>query len=669
MNSEQRIYIKADNAWRFCIDDKNIGLSSRWYDYGIPRYAEVKIPHTFNVDAATQNYRGVAWYEYHFTPDSSWVGKQVYIQFNGVYRDTNIWVNGIEIGQHYNSGFTTFQVDTKDTVRVNENNTLTLRVDNAYSKNAIPIENSFDWTDDGGIFRKVTFIVVNPGAINYVKLDAQPIIQEYGNRMKEAEATLNATVYLYPHNKVRYDNKSTQSDNHKKPCYYEYRIYEGMKENKRILMESSRNSIDGEEVFNISSDKFENVKLWHFDEPILYTIIINLIQDDSIYDFYEINFGFREFISRNNRWYLNGEPVRLVGTEWMPGSNPHYGNAELEEYMIKILTQLKESNCIFTRFHWQQDDFIYEWCDQNGLLVQEEVPNWGSREQTEWQLKVSKSQADEMIQYHYNHPCIISWGIANELKGQDDKTKQMLSGLKEYFKTLDQFRMANYVTCTMWENPSNDATAIGDSLWVNDYIGTWHGDLDNKEQLTKIITAHPDKPLIISEFGLCEPAYTGGDKRRIEIIREKLDVYRNFRQIAGIIYFCLNDYRTQMGEEGEGVLKRRVHGSTDIFGEPKPSYYEVQMQYSPIKIINVVNNTIFLQAVNDLPCYELDGYYIQAIGRKNNGYTNYRIPKLLPGDTCKINFQMPEESIEFFRIYRPTGYLVGEYRFNKINND
>ncbi len=80
---------------------------------------------------------------------------------------------------------------------------------------------------------------------------------------------------------------------------------------------------------------------------------------------------------RENAFYLNGERVRLCGTEWMPGSDPVYGAAEPEEQMEKMLRLLKESNCVFTRFHWQQDDFILDWCDRHGMLVQEEVPFWG----------------------------------------------------------------------------------------------------------------------------------------------------------------------------------------------------------------------------------------------------------------------------------------------------
>lgn len=58
----------------------------------------------------------------------------------------------------------------------------------------------------------------------------------------------------------------------------------------------------------------------------------------------------------------------------MPGSDPAFGAAEPKEQLDKMLTILKESNCVYPRFHWQQDEWVYDWCDRHGMLVQEEVP-------------------------------------------------------------------------------------------------------------------------------------------------------------------------------------------------------------------------------------------------------------------------------------------------------
>lgn len=89
-----------------------------------------------------------------------------------------------------------------------------------------------------------------------------------------------------------------------------------------------------------------------------------------------MNFGFREIVVRGQELWLNREPVRLMGAEWMPGSNPAVGMAEKREDLSAMLERLKEANAVITRFHWQQGNELLDWCDRNGILVQEEIPHW-----------------------------------------------------------------------------------------------------------------------------------------------------------------------------------------------------------------------------------------------------------------------------------------------------
>ena len=109
--------------------------------------------------------------------------------------------------------------------------------------------------------------------------------------------------------------------------------------------------------------------------------------------------------------------------------------------------------------------------------------------------------------------------------------------------------MINYISNTMWEDPFNDAVHLGDTMWVNDYIWTQHGDLYMKEEFDRLCKTDKNKLIVISEFGLCEPTFYGGDAKRIQMFHDKMDWYERYPQIGGIIHFCLNDYRTQMGEE------------------------------------------------------------------------------------------------------------------------
>mgnify|MGYP001198297234 CR=1 FL=1 len=286
------------------------------------------------------------------------------------------------------------------------------------------------------------------------------------------------------------------------------------------------------------------------------------------------------------------------------------------------------------------------------MLVQEEVPFWGATPSAagEQQWKIFKEQLQEMVSAHRNHPSVFAWGVGNELDGQAEETIQYIRDAVAYTHRMDPDRPANYVSNSIFKAPALDGTAHGDIMMVNDYIGTWHGDLDQYGKWDHIVAANPDKPVIPSEFGLCEPAFSGGDERREEIFLEKLKCYRSYPNIAGTIYFCLNDYRTQMGEDGEGKWKKRVHGSAGLKGEPKPSYYAVQREYAPVEV-SVQEGEITLICRNTLPCYEIKGYRLRI------GTQMFDIPDLKPGDRwCVPSKGIGEE--ERIEIFRPNGERV-----------
>ena len=114
-------------------------------------------------------------------------------------------------------------------------------------------------------------------------------------------------------------------------------------------------------------------------------------------------------------------------------------------------------------------------------------------------------------------------------------------------------------------------------------MGTWHGNKDPRVEIPRFWNEHKEKPIVISEFGLCEPAFAGGDPRRTEIFLEKMKIYRELG-INGIIWFCLNDYRPRWVRKAKVVFAaectdRQIY--TEIQSHPmRPSRMSVRHSIS-----------------------------------------------------------------------------------------
>lgn len=534
--------------WNFALD--NPALCENFISSGV-NGETVTVPHTWNVNSKYETYSGVAWYSAVLTVDEI---KDVNIlTFGAVFHDAEIFVNGNSVFCHENSGYTEFKTDITKQLKIGDN-LITVKCDNSFSENALPNKKDYDWANDGGIIREVTFCQKAFNSIKSCKI--KTYIKEYLGNGK-CNAVVNADIEFYSPGK--------------KSILIEISDMNG----EAIFTES--NSVDGS-VLSFSAE-LKNMWLWNTNNPQLYVFSA---------DGEKYKFGVREIKVTGEKIFLNGYETKLIGVEWMPGSDPDCGMAETKEVSYKFLQYLKDMNCNFTRFHWQQADYIYDWCDEHGIMVQEEIPYWGSpKASTDKQVKVAKQQAYEMYASHCNHPSIVCWGVGNELNARSPKTIKYVKELVSYFKSLDKTRLVNYVSNTLGNSepkflffkmkPRPDATVFGDICMWNEYMGTWYRTTEYEKMMQYVCNQTKGKPFMVTEFGLCEPHFDGGDERRIKIYKEKTSLYKKFN-LNGWVYFSLNDYRTHCGESGEGRFKQRIHGSTDLKGKIKPSFEFIKEQ-------------------------------------------------------------------------------------------
>lgn len=638
-----------DKNWKFIIDSARTGLNKGWNKFLPENSVRVSIPHTWNVTPNLEDYSGLAWYQKDITIPSEWRNKNIRIRFGAVYHDAIIYINGKKITQHLNSGYTAFYADISDYVNFGQKNSLIVSVDNSFSDQSIPFMKSFDYPNDGGIIRDVELQVSDRPSIRYVHID--PLID-----FKDTTGTAVVKIRLW-------------EDGIKNASFTISIKEKSSPEN--ILSQKLQLSKRGDEF--VANLDLEKIKLWHFDRPELYQVYVTVKKNNKVSDQISDQFGFRKISISGNKLLFNNEPVRLPGLEYMPSSYPEFGAAEPKWVMDSVMNLFNDLNVKISRFHWQVDRHMLDVMDEKGLLVQVEIPWWQRPTVlTPQLLSVVKQQLREMIENDYNHPSIFAWGISNEVfvTTKDQAEYNTLMGqykeLINLSKTLDPYRMTNIISATTPDRGEKAETLLGDFPTWNDYVGTWAGGVREElpgyfERAEKLLG---DRPLLITEAGLCEPRFLGGDQRRISDMIYHYNEWAKRDYIAGCIYFCLNDYRSQKGEDGKGKFKARVHGLTDLYFNKKPSYYVYKQLASPVMITQIKkvdDNTVkvVLKNKNSLPTYTLTGYKIKW-NTPDGVQKVIDLPTLNPGKGTTVELDNIQPRF-VFDVLSPLGTKVISY--------
>ena len=166
--------VSLNGAWQFRLDRGGTGEKENWQrpDDSSAEWRPVDVPHTWQIDPATADYMGIAWYRREFATPGEWQGGALRIEFEAVFHSARIWVNGSFAGEHLGKGYTAFTVDITRLARAA--NIIVVRVDNAFRDDMLPRGRSSDWTHDGGIYRPVTLLVTPKVFIERVDIDAVP---------------------------------------------------------------------------------------------------------------------------------------------------------------------------------------------------------------------------------------------------------------------------------------------------------------------------------------------------------------------------------------------------------------------------------------------------------------------------------------------------------------
>jgi beta-glucuronidase len=447
----------------------------------------------------------------------------------------------------------------------------------------------------------------------------------------------------------------------------------------------------------------DSPKLWHFDHPNLYRWSVSLLgANGQVLDTSEVTIGFRSVELKDGYFYLNGEPVRLVGIT-RHADYPGQGAAETVTAMAADYDDLKTLNEVFSRpVHYPQHEFILDYADRHGILLVPEVPAWQlTQEQmySEQMRELEKQQLREMITQDFNHPSVWAWSIGNEIESNTGSGVEFVKEMVAYVKSLDPTRPVGFASNRLGSQPWFDATAESDFVLMNQYFGTWVGPKQGLGPALDVIhKTWPEKTVIISEYGF-EPHWNRlwgpstselnaneyyfipedtpstseeADVVRRRLIKEQLEIFRSKPFVAGAIFWTYQDYRTR---------SNFVMGLVDFNRNRRGSWALLREEYAPAMIDSVSlspernSNRLATVALHtrgpidvDMPVYTLRDYSLQWRVTSPDGSTRFSegqipLPTLSPDSdwSAEIEFTAPaEEYIITVSIIRPTGYSVIE---------
>lgn len=388
--------------------------------YNDAGWREVSLPHDWSIEgpysrqwASATAYLpgGIGWYRKAFSIPASEKGKEIYIYFNGVYKDSKVWVNGHFLGRRPN-GFVSFYYDMTPYLRFGSDNVVAVRVDHSQFADS-------RWYTGSGIYRNVYLITTNKMHIGLwgVSTAFSDVTHEHA-RLHTSVALVNGTGKA-------------------KNLMLENILVD--KNGKVVAISSDDAAIPAGKEDTISDRlSVSNPQLWSTEKPVLYTLRTVVRSAGRIIDEKNTRVGIRSIrFDANQGFFLNGVHMKLKGV-CLHDDAGCLGVAVPADVWRRRLKILKAAGCNAIRMsHNPHDPELYDLCDKMGFLVMDEafdewelgkhkwIDGWnagvpGTDGYHEYFKKWADRDLRDMILRDRNHPCVILWSIGNEIDYPND---------------------------------------------------------------------------------------------------------------------------------------------------------------------------------------------------------------------------------------------------------
>ena len=418
-----------NKGWAFSLDDDTL---ARLPDYDDSGWRELDLPHDWSIEGAFSADHpagnaggalpgGMGWYRKRFAVPDDLAGGRLYIDFDGVYQNSEVWINGHYLGKRP-YGYIAFRYDLTPYLNTDgsEKNIIAVRVDNSAQPNS-------RWYTGSGIYRNVHLVKRHAiGVAHWGAFVTTPAITADRAMVNQETALENLTGIPQ---EVQVEMAVMDADD--------------------AVVAATGQSVtltDTTTVANLSVE-IDHPRRWSVSDPYRYRVVTTVRQGNDVLDTHVEHFGIRSFhFDAPGAFYLNGEPLQIHGVcmHHDLGALGAAVNRRAMERQLEILQDMGV-NAIRISHNPPASDFL-ELCDEMGFLVIDEAFDmWRKRKNKfdyhqvfdEWHERDLR----DLVKRDRNHPSVIMWSIGNEIREQFDTTGiRITRELVDIVKSVDTTR-------------------------------------------------------------------------------------------------------------------------------------------------------------------------------------------------------------------------------------
>jgi beta-galactosidase len=586
-----RIRESFDFGWKFSRGDfpdaQKPGFSdSRWKSVDLPHDWSIEGPFSESEPAGSSGAylpTGIGWYRKRFHVPASYRNSQLTIEFDGVYQNSEVWINGEYLGKRP-YGYVPFFYDLMPYVVFGRENVMAVKVDNSRQTNC-------RWYSGSGIYRHTW--LVSTRLVH---------VAHWGTFVTSPHVSKDSAT-------LQISTRVENDGNNPARCTLDTMLFDD--DGKAVARTEASPEIASHSEYEFAQQlTVERPRLWSVEDPHVYKVRSTIREQGQLVDEYDTPIGIRDAVFDADKGFLlNGQRVKLNGV-CLHHDGGGVGAAVPERVWERRLEILREMGCnaIRTSHNPYAAEFL-DLCDRMGFLVMNEAfdewrvpkgqigPHGYSNYFDEW----FERDVRNFVQRDRNHPSVVLWSAGNEVGDQGAAHgAETLGNLLKVFHTEDPTRPVTVGCDHISSEPASDAArpeflALLDVVGYN-YVDRWR---DRREKYYSIDrNAFPKRRIIGTEsesmggirgdYRDLFPAGTSAEFLRLRAARN-IDVEQLWK------FVCIHDYVagdfmwTGIDHLGEArwPMKSSSTGVVDTCGFKKDGFYFYQSQWTSKPVLHI----------------------------------------------------------------------------------